>query len=324
MDVAYDHVQEGNYPDDEGKRKQQPDGAVQEEKSINEEVQEAYKAFSASPWGMKLGGLWGTVRKQSEQYIATAQQEITSTSETATKAAADLANRARTLTITQDVQDAGAEKYKQEAVETNRERPESLIADIQKEASEVGTSFATRLRTEAARRLREAQKLEDQADEALLAWGTSLGAFLKDAVTIAPPSSEDVQAGKGEVLFASKDSEGKRVVHATRLDAQLHVIHCSLDSFLKDPSSREWDAWTEGFDVDSTTEEISKDLERYEQLRQAMEKLVPEQVEYKVFWCRYYFLRHVVETEETRRRELLKGKPCAHICCRKEVLICCV
>ena len=38
-----------------------------------------------------------------------------------------------------------------------------------------------------------------------------------------------------------------------------------------------------------------------------MEKCVPEKVEYKVFWCRYYFLRHVIESEEKRRREMLKG-----------------
>jgi hypothetical protein len=97
------------------------------------------------------------------------------------------------------------------------------------------------------------------------------------------------------------------VVHATRLDAQLHVIHCSLDSFLKDPKSREWEKWRESFDAEKRTEEIARDLENYEQLRSAMEKLVPEKVEYKDFWMRYYFLRHVVETEETRRRELLKG-----------------
>jgi fructose-1,6-bisphosphatase len=133
-------------------------------------------------------------------------------------------------------------------------------------------------------------------------------AFLKDSLSIAPPSTEDVEAGKGEVLFASKDAEGKRVVHSTRLDAQLHVLHCSLESFLKDPKSGEWAGWQENFDVEKRTEDIAKDLERYPQLRQAMEKVVPEQVEYKEFWCRYYFLRHVVETEETRRRELLKGQ----------------
>jgi len=109
------------------------------------------------------------------------------------------------------------------------------------------------------------------------------------------------------VLFESKDSSGKKVVHATRFDAQLHVIHSTLDSFLKDPASPEWENWKAGFDVEKKTEAIAKDLEKHEELRSAMEKCVPEKVEYKVFWCRYYFLRHVIESEEQRRREMLKG-----------------
>jgi hypothetical protein len=48
-------------------------------------------------------------------------------------------------------------------------------------------------------------------------------------------------------------------------------------------------------------------LEKHEELRNAMEKVVPEKVDYKTFWCRYYFLRHVIESEEQRRREMLKG-----------------
>ena len=270
---------------------------------------------------------------QGEQYYATATQEVSTASETATKGFSDLANRARTLTIssppTSPRPDAatssgtaaetredgeGDDRAKDKEAAAHPDRPDSLPADIYKEASAGATSLAARFKTEAARRLKEAQKLEDAADEALLAWGTSLGAFLKDAVSIAPPSAEDVEQGKGEVLFASKDPEsGKRVVHATRLDAQLHVIHCSMDSFLKDPKSGEWDGWKADFEVEKRTEEIARDLERYEQLRRAMEKLVPEQVEYATFWARYYFLRHVVETEETRRRELLKGGPFTYI-----------
>jgi len=49
------------------------------------------------------------------------------------------------------------------------------------------------------------------------------------------------------------------------------------------------------------------DLEKYPELRRAMEKLVPEQVEYANFWSRYYFLRLVVENQEQTRKELLKG-----------------
>ncbi|KAL8954212.1 MAG: hypothetical protein Q9183_007265, partial [Haloplaca sp. 2 TL-2023] len=134
--------------------------------------------------------------------------------------------------------------------------------------------------------------------------------FLRDAVTVAPPSEEDGKGqGKGgssKVLFESKDQDGQRVIHTTRFDAQLHAIHSSLDSFAKDPESAEYDKWHQEFDVEKKTDAIAADLEKYEGLRKAMEKLVPEKVEYKTFWSRYYFLRMVIESEEQRRREMLK------------------
>ena len=79
MDVAYDHIQEEAFPEDEAdKRKKQQasgsgdgagagtDGSQQErqEPGINQEFAEAYKAFSASPWGVKLGGFWASAKKQ--------------------------------------------------------------------------------------------------------------------------------------------------------------------------------------------------------------------------------------------------------------------
>lgn len=124
-------------------------------------------------------------------------------------------------------------------------------------------------------------------------------------MTIAPPT--EGKDGSSEVLFESKDAQGKRVIHMTRFDAQLHVIHSSLDSFMKDPDSPEYEAWGKEFDVDKKTSDISGDLEQYEELRTAMEKFVPDKVSYGDFWKRYYFLRHSIETAEARRRDLLKG-----------------
>lgn len=186
--------------------------------------------------------------------------------------------------------------------EAHPDRPESLPADIVKEAE----GMLSRFRAEAAKRLKDIEKAEDAADEALLKFGTNIRSFLRDAVTIAPPT-EDTAGNPGAVLFESKDSSGKKVVHATRFDAQLHVIHSSLDSFLKDPVSPEWAGWRAGFDVEKKTDEIARDLEKHAELRTAMEKLVPEKVQYAAFWERYYFLRHVIESEEQRRREMLKG-----------------
>jgi hypothetical protein len=161
------------------------------------------------------------------------------------------------------------------------------------------------LRAEAAKRLKEIQKAEDAADEALLKFGTNIRNFLRDAVSIAPPSADSKEGST--VLFESKDAQGKRVIHTTRFDAQLHVIHSSLDSFTKDPVSEEYEPWTKTFSAESKTEDISKDLENFSELRASMEKLVPGSVTYEDFWKRYYFLRYSIETAEARRRDLLKG-----------------
>ena len=173
------------------------------------------------------------------------------------------------------------------------------------EAFKESEGVLERLRTEAAKRLKEIQKAEDAADEALLKFGTNIRNFLKDAVSIAPPSTEAGQ--ESTVLFESKDASGKRVIHTTRFDAQLHVIHTSLDSFTKDPVSEEYEPWTNTFNVESKTGDITQDLENFTELRASMEKLVPDAVTYGNFWKRYYFLRHSIETAEARRRDLLKG-----------------
>lgn len=203
------------------------------------------------------------------------------------------------------------------AYAANAERPDSLPADIVKEAQ----SMVSRFRLTATKHLSEIQKAEDAADEALLKFGTNVRNFLRDAVTVTAPEVAAAAGakigvmGRGvgkdgqetEVLFETNDAEGKRVFHSSRFDAQLHVIHTTPASFTKDPDSGEWESFEREFDVEKHTEAIAKDLEKYEELRRAMGKLVPEMVEYKVFWKRYYFLRKVVEEEERRRKEVLKG-----------------
>lgn len=170
--------------------------------------------------------------------------------------------------------------------------------------------MVSRFRLEAASRLESVRKAEDAADEALLRFGSNIRNFLRDAVTVTGPDglSEDEKKNvRTEVLFETNDAEGKRVFHSNRFDAQLHAIHSRPESFTKDPEGAEWDKWTAEFDADKETERIAADLEKHEELRRAMEKLVPEKVEYKDFWRRYYFLRMIVEEEERRRKEVLKG-----------------
>ncbi|GME56184.1 bsd domain-containing protein [Neofusicoccum parvum] len=332
MDVAYDHIQEETFPDDERRDKDAQASAAPSEpnKDFNTEVQEAYKAISNSPWAARIGGLWGT----GETYYETARQQSTPALEQASKGLTDLrttvlshtrnissnlpqipadddASAANTTKTTITDKDGNTIEVNAPAAPANPttdhvERAESLPADIVKEAE----GMLSRLRGLGAERLKDIQKAEDAADEALLRFGGNIRNFLREAVTITGPDDVDAPAGSqgSKVLFESKDADGKRIIHTTRFDAQLHVIHSSLDSFLKDPESPEWEGWTKEFDIDKKTTEISKDLEKYPELRRSMEALVPEKVEYKPFWTRYYFLRHVIESEEQRRREMLKGE----------------
>lgn len=176
--------------------------------------------------------------------------------------------------------------------------------DGSEEAKQSENTLA-RLRAEAAKRLKDLQRAEEAADEALIKFGGNVRNFLRDAVSIAPPQESDQS---GAVLFESKDAQGKRVIHTSRFNAQLHVIHTSTESFTKDPNSADYAAWSKEFDADKKTPDINNDLQKFPDLRATMEKLVPDQVPYVDFWKRYYFLRHGIETAEARRRDLLKGE----------------
>ncbi|KAJ4318198.1 hypothetical protein N0V94_004564 [Neodidymelliopsis sp. IMI 364377] len=310
MDSAYDHIQEESYPQDKPKQQTGEGSSDAQPSNFNTEVQEAYKAISSSPWAARLGGFWQTAKKQGEQYYETASKQAASTGKDATAGVSTLISHARNLSVqpndvsTSTAKDTPTEgDSDKEDMTAHPDRPENLAADIVKEAE----GILSRFRSEASKRFKDLEKAEDAADEALLKFGSNIRNFLSEAVSIAPPVSGSQADKDGAVLFESKDSSGRKVVHATRFDAQLHVIHSSLDSFLKDPASPQWEAWKKEFDAEKKTDAIAKDLEKHEELRNAMEKVVPEKVDYPTFWCRYYFLRHIIESEEQRRRDMLKA-----------------
>ncbi|KAI1609843.1 hypothetical protein EDD36DRAFT_444941 [Exophiala viscosa] len=320
MDLAYDHIAEKTFSPadrattptpipsssaetpapggDAATPKASPPPARQ---SLQTEFQETFQVFSNSAWGAKLGGLWGNVRKQGETYYEEARKE-----------AAEMAQEVEALRTKGLLGlGLGSDKAEKDGGETSQGAPEPVADDEQKKSFHETETFLERFKLEAAKRIKDVQKAEDAADEALLRFGTNIRNFLRDAVAVTPPDDEEFNNRQpGEVLFESKDpTSGKRVIHTSRFDAQLHVIHTTLTSFTQDPSGAgsQWDDFTSGFDIDKMTDRIATDLEKYSELRKSMEKLVPEKVEYKDFWTRYYFLRHVVEVQEAKRKELLKA-----------------
>ncbi|KIV95098.1 hypothetical protein PV10_02790 [Exophiala mesophila] len=315
MDFAYDHIAEKTYQPGDRAATPTPgtsDSAVDGEpptpraapasprQSLQSEFQETFRTFQQSPWAATLGGFWGNVRKQGETYYEEARKE-----------AAEVASEVEALR-TKGFKGLGfgAEPSTTQPDQARGDNETPEASAIQKSTGQdlqETETFLERFKTEAARRLKEVQKAEDAADEALLKFGTNIRNFLRDAVSVTAPEDE---RQPGQVLFESKDtSTGKRVIHTSRFEAQLHVIHTTTTSFTQDPSGagNQWSDFSKAFDIDQKTADIAKDLDKYKELRESMEKLVPEQVEYKDFWTRYYFLRHVVGVQEEKRKELLKA-----------------
>ncbi len=314
MDLAYDHLAEQAFnPVDraatptpaansssDATTPKQPGSPRQ---TLQSEFQETFKAFSNSQWGVKLGGFWGNVRKQGESLIEEARKEVTDISKDVEALRLQGAKGLGFGAEQTEEEDPATEKVAESADASEKTQENKDLQDTD--------TFLARFKAEAAKRLKDVQKAEDAADEALLRFGTNIRSFLQDAVSVTAPDDEEARDGQaGEVLFESKDgSSGKRVIHTSRFDAQLHVIHTTLSSFTEDPSGAggQWDNFKKDFDTDQMTTRVAEDLDKYAGLRSSMEKLVPEKVEYKDFWMRYYFLRHVVEIQEEKRKELLRG-----------------
>ncbi|KAK0361294.1 hypothetical protein LTR91_022549 [Friedmanniomyces endolithicus] len=135
----------------------------------------------------------------------------------------------------------------------------------------------------------KAQGLEHAADEALLKFGNNIRNFLRDAVIISAPTHADTRKPKGtdvagnEVIFETLEpGTGKKVFHSTRLDARLHAIDTTVSSFTEDPQGPQWDDWKNDFGIEQKTTDITLDLDKYEELRRAMEKVMLEKVQYKL------------------------------------------
>ena len=337
MDIAYDHIQEESLPahherdtaaaasSDKTQEQQQP----QTTQTLNTEFQQAFQAVSASPWGTRLGGWFGQARKQGQTFYTELQKEASEAQQQATKGFEGLKGQLaqRTAGLNLNAEGAplssvpgeeavpiarGGESKEAHAqkIEEDPARPESLTADIVKEAG----SLVASLRLTATSKLKDLQRAEDAADEALLKFGTNVRDFLKNSVVISAPTEADASKPKGtdaagnEVLFeTTEQGTGKKVFHTTRLDAQLHAVHTTASSFTQDPQGEQWAEWEKAFDIDKQTEAIAQDLDKFGDLRRAMEKLVPEKVEYRPFWVRYYFIRKAIDEEEKKRKEVLKG-----------------
>lgn len=236
---------------------------------------------------------------QADTALVTAQKEYGTVAEQATKGFSNVVTRARGLSLSNPL----------------AAPPSNAPANSSDPLSSATTGIAeeglfSKLKKTAAQRIHELEEAEKRADAYLEQFGSQIGSFLRDAVTITPPDENASGSAANEVLFETKaGSTAGKQIYTSRLDAQLHLLHTNVELFKTDPKPESFTEYKKNFKAEDTevTERIAKDLEAFPELRKAMEALVPEQVDYVNFWARYYFFREELDRDEKKRKELLKG-----------------
>jgi len=255
MDIAYDHIIDDSLPTSEDGRTtptpsdntQKSGSSHRRQESLSTEFNQAYRAISSSPWGMRFGAIFEQVKKQGEVYYDATKHEYEARSEQAAKGLTELkeqiATRSRALSTEgvvgdSDTNDAGEEgsssggktggKSRGWISTVNEDGTAKSAAQLIKEQNIIKD-----LRAKAMKGITDLQKAEDAADEYLLKLGTNLGNFFKDAVTIAPPEDgEDEIEGRArpsekEVLFETKGSEeSKRPIQYVFLSVRDSMRTC--------------------------------------------------------------------------------------------------
>ncbi|KAI0026245.1 BSD-domain-containing protein [Xylariomycetidae sp. FL0641] len=315
MDLAYDHIAEESLPKDNVKSTDSGKAAEKQpepQQSLNEEVKDVYDRVRTNllPWGS-----W--FKQQGETFYQEATKEVSSLGADASRGITTVRERAFSLMNNASTPDPNAQptndtndKGKDKETTTTPTAAEGSNSTADAALSESKLVFQ-RLQSQASKTLKDIQRAEDAADEALLKFGSTVLDFVRDAVIVKPDGESDGTQRTAH-HFESKDTSGKRIIHTTRFEAQMHLLNTTEDKFTEDPASDEWAGWVKSFDVDSKTDDIAADLAQYPELRSTMEKLVPDKVPYADFWKRYYFWRHSLDTAQAVRREVqeqLKEKP---------------
>lgn len=135
---------------------------------------------------------------------------------------------------------------------------------------------------------RRIEEFENSALKSIKTVGEDIKHLIDEPLaTLEGPETEQ----PGGVLFSSDR------IATSRLEAQIRSLNQSKEAFT---AAAQLDG-----DIESRTDQIAEYLSTYPELRETFESLVPEKVEYKQFWLKYFAAREEIESQDRQRKALL-------------------
>lgn len=102
---------------------------------------------------------------------------------------------------------------------------------------------------------------------------------------------------------------------ATRKEALIAKMQTNENTYLNDPEASIKDneqekkileTFNSSFKIEEYTDEIAQLLNDYPSLREMMDKLVPVQISYTLFWQRYFYHAWKIEQDEQKRQLIVQ------------------
>lgn len=188
-----------------------------------------------------------------------------------------------------------------ESLQLNVQFAENKLKELTErvKTADVGINFNT-VSTQANKALDNLDSKLEIVEQQATKFVSLLTSFFSSMVVVNPPK-EEVKETAADRSFSSilSASYGN-----TRYDSDLHKLHTTESYYLNSDLDDEKELAT--FDFNSKTQLISSLLKQYSAtLQPVMNKLVPEQLTYAVFWYRYFKREQQLKQQEEARKELL-------------------
>jgi hypothetical protein len=151
------------------------------------------------------------------------------------------------------------------------------------------------------------ETVKQKSEEIVSIYKEDLSEFSKtivqDTTTVVQERLADLQ------LDARSNKKGSKSASKNQNQYQVRVSLLQKDShtYTDAPSDTAFTEWASSFNIGAYTEAITHLLTTNESVREFHTLLVPAQVSYRDFWCRYYYRSHKLEQEEIRRAALVKS-----------------
>jgi len=128
--------------------------------------------------------------------------------------------------------------------------------------------------------------------------------IVQDTTVVVQEKLADLQMGDAvKQDRRSKSASRNQNQHQARISLLQKDPHTYTDA----PNDPTFEEWASTFNIGAYTETITHLLTSNESVREFHTRLVPAQVSYRDFWCRYYYRLHILDQEEQRRAALVKS-----------------